>query len=191
MKNSKHQTLNRFCAKHGLILGAVYVTISLLHWLLYGKINDPKTYEGTIIAILLILGLLIFTRQYRNANHKEHFTFSQAFATTFRTSIYTTLIVTLYHYIYFKVTPEAVENMLIAIQNTYQATGSYSDNDIASIVSVMKKIISPEILAITSFLGIAIEMTIYSLITSLFLKHTPQNTTNSTTPFDRDMSEIK
>ncbi|HPW67157.1 MAG TPA: DUF4199 domain-containing protein [Salinivirgaceae bacterium] len=191
MVNDKKNTLNSYCAKHGAIVGAVLILLTFIFYLSTGKINDSESYAGTASTIMTILGLFFFTRQYRKSNPNINFTYGTAFKTSFLIGLYSSLIVAFFNYLFYKFSPDAVNEFLLATQNAYLETELYTESQIESLISLLQKFLTPGVLAFSMLLGLVVSVAIYSLIIAAFLQSRKPNIQKDTSAFDKDMSEIE
>jgi len=191
MVNDKKNTLNSYCAKHGAIVGAVLILLTFIFYLSTGKINDSESYAGTASTIMTILGLFFFTRQYRKSNPNINFTYGTAFKTSFLIGLYSSLIVAFFNYLFYKFSPDAVNEFLLATQNAYLETELYTESQIESLISLLLKFLTPGVLAFSMLLGLVVSVAIYSLIIAAFLQSRKPNIQKDTSAFDKDMSEIE
>ena len=191
MVKDRKDTLNGYCAKHGAIVGAVLLLLAIIFYLSTGKINDSESFEGTASTIMTILGLFFFTRLYRNSNPNVNFTYGTAFKTSFMIGLYSSLIVAFFNYLFYKFSPDALNEFLLTTQNAYLETGLYTEGQLESVMSLLQRFLTPGVLAFSMLFGLLVSVAIYSLIIAVFLRTKKTNIHNDTSVFDKDMSEIE
>ncbi|MDD2562833.1 MAG: DUF4199 domain-containing protein [Salinivirgaceae bacterium] len=184
------KTLNTYCAKHGAIIGGVLILLAFIFYLKNGKLNDPESYAGTANTIMLVLGLLFFTKKYRDDNKIGFLNFKKAFKISFIIGFYAAILFSFFIYLFYKFSPEAMQQFFLTIQNAYQATGALSGDDIETMLEIAQKLMTPGYVAFTTLFGVTIEISIFSLIIAFFMSRNSLQRKKETSAFDRDMSDL-
>ncbi len=191
MENTQQKiSPNLFCAKHGAIVGAVLILLAMVFYYMNGKLNDSESYAGTANTVMWVLGLFFFARKYKTDFSPAFFSYGNAFKISFLIGFYASILVAFFHYLFYTLSPNALNQVLIDIQNAYQATGQFSADDIESIIKLLQRYMSPGLLAFGSLIGFVIQVAIFSLIVALFLYRSTPAGQAGTSAFDRDMSKL-
>jgi hypothetical protein len=191
MENTQQKiSPNMYCAKHGAIVGAVLILLAMIFYSMNGKLNDSESYAGTANTVMLVLGLFFFARKYKTDFSLTFFSYGNAFKISFLIGLYASILVAFFYYLFYKVSPEALNLLLIDYQNAYQATGLYSADELESMMKLLQRFMSPGLMALGSLFGFVIQVTIFSLIVSLFLYRSTPAGQAGTSAFDRDMSKL-
>ena len=84
--------LTNFTAKNGAIIGAGFILAYMVTHLINGKLHTMNDISGNINSILLIAGIIIFTRKYRADFNRTYFPYGEAFKVGFFTSIFAAIV---------------------------------------------------------------------------------------------------
>ena len=152
--------------------------------------NDSESYAGTANTVMLVLGLLFFTKKYRTDNEEIFFSFGKTFKISFLIGLYAAILVSFFNYVFYKFSPEAMHQMLLSIQNVYQESGALSGDDLEALLKLIQQYMTPGFVAFSSLFGITLEVTIFSLIIAFFISRKPLQGKSDSSAFDRDMSKL-
>jgi len=152
----------------GLILGIALVVFSLIIYIM--GIVKPPFWVGIIQYLIIIGGIVYGTKKFRDEDLGGEISYSKAlgfgilicvFAAVV-SGIYTVLLMTV-------IDPDFINKMMSAIEEEYVKMGM-SEDQIEASMKIVSKMQSPVIMAITQVIGFAFMGTIFSLVTSAFLK---------------------
>lgn len=173
-----------YAAKNGAFIGAGLVLTYMLTHIIQGSLHTASDFSGNVNAILLIAGIIVFTKKYRNT--KTYLSYSEAFKVGFLTAAFASFIGSFFLYLYYSfIEPGAVEKYLILQQNVFLASGM-QEEQAGQMTELMKGMISPGMLAFSSFFGNMIFGLIVSLVAAVFLKKGNSNPD----AFSKTMSQI-
>lgn len=173
-----------FSAKSGAYMGAGFIFVYMLTHFLHGSLHTSRDFSGNVIVILLIAGIIVFTRNYRGK--KPYFSYAEAFKVGFMSAVFASVIGAFFLYLYYSfIEPGAVTQYLILQQNVFLASGM-QDEQAAQMTEMMKGMMTPGMLAFSGFFGNLIFALVISLITAVFLKRGKSNPD----AFDRAMSQV-
>lgn len=178
--------ITNFAAKNGAIIGAGYILVFLLTHVINGSLHTASDISGNINTILLIAGIIIFTKKFRTDYNKTYFSYGEAFKVGFFVALFSAIIGSFYLYIYYSfISPESIEQYLILQQNAFLSTGM-PEGQVSQMTEMMKGMLSPGIMAFSSLFGNTLLGLIISLITAAFLKKGTQDPD----AFNKSMSEL-
>src|SRR6056297_735475 len=178
--------LTNFTAKNGAIIGAGFILAYMVTHLINGKLHTMNDISGNINSILLIAGIIIFTRKYRADFNRTYFPYGEAFKVGFFTSIFAAIVGAFFLYIYYSyISPESLEQYLLLQQNAFLESG-LAEEQASQMTGLMENMMSPGLMAFSSLLGNTIFGLIISLITAAFLKRGTQDPD----AFNKSMSEL-
>lgn len=162
----------------GLILGIALVVFSLIIYIM-GVIKPP--FWVSIIQYLIIIGGIIYgTKKFRDEDLGGEISYSKALGfgvlicvfAAIISGIYTVLLMTV-------IDPEFMNKMMSVVEEEYVKMGM-SEEQIDAAMKMFTKMQSPLFMAISTVIGFAFMGTIFSLVTSAFLKKEKSIFTDST-----------
>ena len=153
--------------KYGLYTGIAYILLCLLLWAL----NVPKmSWLNYLTFIVLIVGVILATINYRNKINDGFISYGKALATGVYVCVIAGVLVGIYTYLFYSfIYPEGIQEMLDLAEEQLVEKG-FSDDMIDKQLSMTRKFSSIPIMSISSFIGTIIWGTIFSLVTSAILK---------------------
>jgi len=152
----------------GLILGIALVVYSLVIYIM-GMIKPPF-WVGIINYVIIIAGIIYGTKKYRDEDLGGEISYSQALGFGVLVCIFASIISGIYMILLTTVIdPEYMTKMMSAIEEEYVKLGM-SEEQIEASMKMVGKMQSPIFMALSSIIGFAFMGTIFSLITSAFLK---------------------
>lgn len=164
----KSNTMLKSAMTSGLFLGIALVVFSLIIYVM-GVIKPP--FYVSILQYLIIIGGIIYgTKKYRDDDLGGEISYSKAlgfgvlicvFAAVI-SGIYTILLMTV-------IDPEYMSKLMSVIEEEYAKSG-LSEEQIEAAMKMVGKMQSPVFMAISTIIGFAFMGTIFSLVTSAFLK---------------------
>ena len=167
---------------YGLYLGIGLVLYSVI---LYVTGQNTNTTLGYISILLSTVGIVLAQIYYRNRELNGVISFGQAVGFGVSTILFAGIIAALYNIIIFKIDPSLIEQIKSAQEEAMLKKGM-SEDQIEAGMSMMSKMMTPGIMAISALIGSVFYGTIISLISSIFIKKEP-----SEDAFDEAMEEVK
>ena len=154
---------------YGLITGLVLVVYTLL---LYATDNLIKQnfFLGILNYIILIAGIVMGTRSYRDQFLGGYISYSKALGYGVVISVFTGVIIGIFMYLlYGLIDPGLLEQSMKVIEEQMLNQGM-SPNQVETISEMQRDFRSPFMMLISSVFSYALLGLIFSLITSAFLK---------------------
>jgi len=152
----------------GLILGIALVVFSLVLFIM-GVIKPP--FYVSILQYLIIIGGIIYgTKKYRDDDLGGEISYSKALGFGVLICVFASVISGVYLILQMTVIdPEYISKLMSVIEEEYMKAG-LSEEQTDAAMKIVSKMQSPIFMAISSVVGFAFMGTIFSLVTSAFLK---------------------
>ena len=165
--NPPQSSLLNNALRYGIYTGIAYVVVSLLF---YSLGLSTKPWVGYSSYVVVIVGIVMGTLAYRDKHSNGFISYGRALASGVLISLFTGVIMGIYAYVFFGFfDPEMMGKMLdIAAEN--MAKKGMTDEQIDAGLKFTSRFMTPPIIAATSVLSLAFWGTIFSLITSIFIK---------------------
>ncbi len=164
----KHQSsLLKSTLNYGAMLGLTLLMYSLLLWML-----DATTHQwlGLISHIIMITGIVLATRTFRDQEQGGFITYGRALAVGTMTAVFAGIITAFFTYLlYTVIDPGLIDKLYATMEQAYYEAGM-SENQIEMAVNMAKRFTNPVMISVFGFLSSAFTGFIFSLITSIFLK---------------------
>lgn len=165
---SKNNPMLKSAMNSGLILGIALVVYGLIIYIM-GMIKPPF-WVGIINYLLIIGGIIYGTKKFRDEDLGGEISYSKALGfgvlicvfASIISGIYTILLTTV-------IDPEYMSKLISEIEAEYVKSG-LSEDQIETAMKFVGKMQSPIFMAISTVIGFAFMGTIFSLVTSVFLK---------------------
>jgi len=152
---------------YGLYTGIAYILVSLLF---YAVDLDKNTWLNTLTYVILILGIIFATLNFRNKLNGGYITYGKAVLTGFYMSLIVGVIMAVYTWLFFSfINPDGINEMLDLAEQKFAEAGA-SDEMIEQQMRMSSRFMKMPLLNILTFAGLTFWGTIISLITSAFLK---------------------
>ena len=164
----KNNPMLKSAMNSGLILGIALVVYSLIIYIV--GVIKPPFWVGIINYLLIIGGIIYGTKKFRDDDLGGEISYSKALGfgvlicvfASIISGIYTILLTTV-------IDPEYMTKLISAIEEEYVKAG-LSEDQIETTMKIVGKMQSPLFMAISTIIGFAFMGTIFSLVTSAFLK---------------------
>lgn len=173
----KSSILLKSSLTYGIYAALISIFISVVIWA-GGLMESMGIFGSAIIGILTLIiyfiVMLVFTKNYRNKEFGGYISFAEAFKFAILVTIFSTLVILIYNYIFYSyIAPDYLENLMAAMQQkTLEFMESKGVPD-ASIDQAMEKFEDIPTIAKTlrqSVISGLIGGTIISLIVSAIVK---------------------
>jgi len=152
----------------GLILGIALVVFSLIIYIM--GVVKPPFWVGIIQYLIIIGGIVYGTIKFRDDDLGGEISYSKALGFGILICVFASVISGIYTVILMTVIdPDFINKMMSAIEEEYVKMGM-SEDQIEASMKIVGKMQSPVIMAISQVIGFAFMGTIFSLVTSAFLK---------------------
>ena len=151
----------------GIILGLIGIIWTLVLWFLDQTTNRSL---GWIFWIVLIIGLFLGIKSYRDKYLNGFITYGQSLGAGVIIMLYYSLITAVFTYLLYKFIDPNLTDKLLAITEEQLVERGMTEGMIEQSMQIQKKIMTPLVMSVSSiFAGVFIG-TILSLIISLFTK---------------------
>ncbi len=153
----------------GLILGIAIVVYFLLIYAIMGVIKPP--FWIAILQYVIIVGGIIYgTKKFRDEDLGGEISYSKALGFGVLVCVFASIIYGIYMILLMTVIdPEYMSKFMSIIEEEYVKAG-LSEEQIDSMMKMVGKMQSPLIMALSTIFSFAFMGTIFSLVTSAFLK---------------------
>ncbi|NOZ47732.1 MAG: DUF4199 domain-containing protein [Chlorobi bacterium] len=164
----------------GAIVGLAFIVYAVILFVL--DLNNSTT-AGFFNYVLLIAGIYIGTKQFRDHYNNGIITYANALGSGTLIALFAAIILGFYMYIFIKVIdPDAIEKMISLAEEKMISKG-IPDDQIEAAMEINKKFMTPGMIAIWTVPVFTFFGFIFSLITSAILKKEGD-------PFQADMQQI-
>lgn len=152
---------------YGLYTGIAYILVSLLF---YALGVDSGSWLNNLTYIILILGIILATLNYRNKLNSGYITYGKALLTGFYVSLIVGIIAAIYLWLFYSfINPDGIRELLDTAEQKFADAG-LSDEMIEQQMRISSKFMKMPLLNVMAFVGMLFSGTVISLITSIFLK---------------------
>lgn len=153
--------------RYGLYTAAAFVLFSLL---LYSVDVSRTGWVNYLSFVILIIGIVIATIAYRDKINSGFLSYGRCLSIGVLISLVVGIVMAIYSYVFFSYfDPGALDKLLEASEQEMINRGM-SDEEIDLAMPFTEKMMSPVFLSITSLLSMVLYGTVFSLITSIFIK---------------------
>ena len=174
----KSNTLFKSTMTSGLIVGIALVIFGLVLYIL-GMIKPP-VWLGLIQYVIIIGGIIYGTKKYRDEDLGGEISYSKALGVGVLVCVFAAVIFGVYQFLLMTVIdPEYMNKMMSLIEEEYTKMGM-SEEQIDAAMGMVRRMQNPVFTVVSSIIGLAFIGTIFSLITSAFLKKEKPIFTNPT-----------
>jgi len=164
----KSNTMFKSAMTSGLILGIALVIFSLVLYIM--GIIKPPTWLGLLNYLIIIVGIVYGTKKYRDEDLGGEIAYSKALGFGVLVCVFASIISGIYMMLLMTVIdPEYINKLMSIIEEEYVKAG-LNEDQIDAAMGLVKKMQSPIFMVISSIIGFAFMGTIFSLVTSAFIK---------------------
>lgn len=164
----------------GLVLGIAIVIYSLITYVL--GVLKPPFWVNLIQYLIIIAGIVYGTKKFRDEDLGGEISYSKALGFGILICVFAAVISGIYMILLTTVIdPEYMTKMMSMIEEEYVKMGMTEDQ-IDAAMKIASKMQSPILIVFSSIFGFAFMGTIFSLVTSAFLKKEKSIFENPTEP---------
>ncbi|MBU8891624.1 MAG: DUF4199 domain-containing protein [Bacteroidales bacterium] len=163
----KKSSFRKAILTNGLMLGLALIIYSVLLYIFDLNLNKSL---GYVSYIIILAGLIFWTKSYRDNNMNGFITYGQALGFGTMIVIVAAVLSAIYTYLFVTVIDPDIIDKILAISEEEMLKKGMSDDQVEMAQSFSKKFMSPVVMSISGFIGTSILGFILSLITSAFLK---------------------
>lgn len=158
--------------------GMISLMLIIYTLLLYISGQGSNKYMGWISYILLMLGLWLGTKNYRDSNQLTLFTYGKAYKMSFLISFFTAIIYGVFSYFNFKfLARDIMQEMLTITEQEILNNSQVSEEQATQAMEIYKKyVFIPFSLAVGSVISFTFLGAILSLLVAAFTQRNPQET---------------
>jgi len=151
----------------GIILGLLGIIWSLIMWFLDQTTNRTM---GWIFFVVLIIGLFIGIKSYRDKYLNGFITYGQSLGAGVIIMLYYSIISAIFTYFLYKFIDPNLTDKMLALSEEQLVERGMAEGMIEQSMQIQKKIMTPLVMSISSIFSGVFFGTILSLIISLFTK---------------------
>jgi hypothetical protein len=167
--HSKENPFMKLTMTYGLITGLVLVVYTLILYM-SNNLLEQSFFLNVINYIILIAGIIIGTKSYRDQYLDGYITYGKSLGTGVLISVFAGVIMGLFTYLLYEVIdPELMEKSIRLVQEEMLNQGM-PESQVETITEMQQKFRSPILMMFSSIFTYAIMGLIFSLITSIFTK---------------------
>ncbi|MDY0343839.1 MAG: DUF4199 domain-containing protein [Lentimicrobium sp.] len=165
--NEPKVSLFNHALRYGLLTGIAYILLSLLF---YSFGLSQQSWVGYASFVVLIAGIIMGTVAYRDKHSGGYLSYGRSLATGVLISLVAGIVMAVYSYLFFKFfEPGMIDSMMdVAAQSL--ADKGMAEDQIDQAMSITGKFMTPIWMAVISIFSLTFYGTIFSLITSIFIK---------------------
>lgn len=161
--------INPPAIKMALMIAGMTIAYTLI---LYLTNQSENSALGWISYLLVVAGLVLATKNYRDIDSKGFITFKRAFAFCFRIILFASIISAIYNYFHFAfIAPDFIENVASkAEEQLLNNPNDMTEEQIEYALSWQKAFMTPTVFAISGLFASLFMGTIASLVVSSIMK---------------------
>jgi ABC-type transport system involved in multi-copper enzyme maturation permease subunit len=182
-------TITNFTAKNGGIIGLGFILSYLLVHLLKGSLHTEDDFSQYLNILILVAGIIFFTRKYRAVEAPTFFPYWKAFKVGFFLAIFGAIIGKFFLFIYYQyISDEALFNLMKLTEKNF-----YLMNELAGREVYSDALIAEELQSLTPFniaLSGILSNTIFGALVSFITAAVFKVKSKSNDPFAKSMAEI-
>jgi len=149
----------------GAIIGLAMIASEYLSLRLVLGGNAIGSVFGLIAFVVFTGGIYQAQRLYRDRYSPESFRYDQALAIGLRTGIFASILIGFYYFLLRRFDPASIEQMMKTSYSVYEKLGISTEE-----IQKDQELISPAVMAISSFFSYTLISLIVAIISSLFVK---------------------
>lgn len=152
---------------NGIILGILSIVYTLVLYFFDLTLNRPMGYLFMVVQIAVLFYML---KSYRNNYLHGYMTFGQSLGAGVVIILFSAILTTIFSYILYKfIAPELIGKVLAMTEESMMKRG-LPQEQIDTGMNMTRKLMTPEFMLITGFLGSMFYGTIISLLVSIFTR---------------------
>ncbi len=151
----------------GIILGLISIVWTLFLWFIDQSMN---TTLGYVFFVVLIVGLVLGIKSYREKYRKGFLTYGQSVGAGVVIMLYYSIIAAVFTYIMFTLIDPAMPQKILAVAEQKLIDRGMAESMIEQSMKIQSKIMVPWVLSLGGLVNGIIMGTIFSLIISIFTR---------------------
>ena len=155
----------------GLILGVMLVVFSLIIFLVGVNIIKPPLWASLIQYLIFIVGIVYGTKKFRDEDLGGEISYSRAFGFGVLSCVFAAIIYGIYMILHMNfIDTDYLTKLMSAMEEEYIKAGFSEEQTDAAMSMAGKMMKSPIMMSLIMVISFAFMGTIFSLVTSAFLK---------------------
>ena len=164
----KKVNILRSAMSYGLMLALVLIVIHLVQYLM--DVYKPPMWVNILTYAAIVGGIVYGTIRFRNDELGGYITYGKALGFGVLLSLFASIVYGFYNYLLTAVIdPSYMEGVYRMLEETYLEMGMDYDQ-VETMMETVKKFQTPLMMVFSSVFGFTFMGTVFSLITSIFLK---------------------
>ncbi len=153
---------------YGLILALALIVFHLVQYLM--DVYKPPTWVNILNYAIIVGGIVYGTIRFRNDELNGYISYGRALGSGVLISLFASVVYGFYLYLLTAVIdPSYMEGLYQVIEETYLEMGM-ADDQVETMVAAVKKFQTPIMMFVSSIFSFTLMGTLFSLITSIFIK---------------------
>ena len=165
---SKSNSMYKSAMTSGLIVGIALVVFSLIIYMM--GVIKPPFYVSIIQYVIIIGGIVYGTIKFRDEDLGGEISYSKALGFGVLICVFASIISGIYTILLMTVIDPEFMNKLMSVMEAELVSKGMPEEQIEASLKIMSKMQSPIFMAISTVIGFAFMGTVFSLVTSAFLK---------------------
>jgi len=167
MEELKENSFSKSAMFYGAIIG---ISLVLYTFIIYLVGLSTNRYIGFIQYIIIIGGIYISTKKYRDESLKGYISYGRALGFGTLTIFFSSLIIGFFNYILYKFIDPSLIDKILAVSEEAMTKQGLTDEQIDLAIEMTKKFTSPLFLTFSTIFGLSFMGFLFSLLTSAFVK---------------------
>jgi len=169
MENQSN-SVNHMAMSYGLYMGLGLILNSVIFYVMGSPFSN---YSGYISWAILIAGILLSMRAFRDNNPEAGVSYGRALGLGTLQSLFASIIMAFFSFILFKLVDNTLMDKFFAFTEEQYLHSGMSENQVETMMPMIKKMMSPLTYSLSQILGITFIGFIFSLILAIFFKKEP------------------
>jgi len=165
-------SLTPLAMSYGLYMGLALILNSVVFYVM-GSPFAPMS--GYISFIIIIAGISLTMRAYRDNNLEAGFSYGRALGLGTLQTLFASLVLAFFTYVLFKLVDNTLIDKYFAFTEATYLQNGMSENQVDTMMPMLKKIMTPLTYSFGQIFGITLMGFLFSLILAIFFKKQPVN----------------
>lgn len=166
MENQSN-SVNHMAMSYGLYMGLAMILNSVIFYVMGSPFSN---YSGYISYVIIIAGIALSMRAYRDNNIEAGVTYGRALGLGTLQSLFASLILAFFSFVLFKLVDNTLMDKFFAFTEEQYMRSGMSENQIDAMMPMIKKMMTPLTYSLSQIFGITFLGFIFSLILAIFFK---------------------
>jgi hypothetical protein len=166
MENQSN-SVNHMAMSYGLYMGLALI----LNFVIFYVMNSPfSNYSGYISYVILIAGITLAMRAYKENNSEAGFTYGRALGLGTLQTLFASVILAFFTFVLFKLIDKTLIDKLFSSMEEQLLSRGTAEGQIETIISFYRKFTTPLTFSLGQIFSITFIGFIFSLILAIFFK---------------------